>query len=118
MASLAGLYAFELMILVITDACFVQTNTMAAVIHYTFDIPTSVIGGFIVIVGALVILKGLSSLGKFCTIALPPITIAYFIGAAGVVVLNIEAIPQVIKSIFYYAFALRQQPVALSGQPS
>lgn len=93
------------MILVITDACFVQTNTMAAVIHYTFDIPTSVIGGFIVIVGALVILKGLSSLGKFCTIALPPITIAYFIGAAGVVVLNIEAIPQVIKSIFYYAFA-------------
>ncbi|EEM9079519.1 sodium:alanine symporter family protein [Salmonella enterica] len=79
--------------------------TLAAVIHYTFDIPTSVIGGFIVIVGALVILKGLSSLGKFCTIALPPITIAYFIGAAGVVVLNIEAIPQVIKSIFYYAFA-------------
>lgn len=50
------------MILVITDACFVQTNTMAAVIHYTFDIPTSVIGGFIVIVGALVILKGLSVL--------------------------------------------------------
>ncbi|EJN2808238.1 sodium:alanine symporter family protein [Salmonella enterica] len=102
---LAGLYAFALMILVITDACFVQTNTMAAVIHYTFDIPTSVIGGFIVIVGALVILKGLASLGKFCTIALPPITIAYFIGAAGVMVLNIEAIPQVIKSIFYYAFA-------------
>ncbi|ECJ6073557.1 sodium:alanine symporter family protein [Salmonella enterica] len=62
---LAGLYAFALMILVITDACFVQTNTMAAVIHYTFDIPTSVIGGFIVIVGALVILKGLASLGKF-----------------------------------------------------
>ncbi len=51
MASLAGLYAFALMILVITDACFVQTNTMAAVIHYTFDIPTSH-WGCIVIVGA------------------------------------------------------------------
>lgn len=61
--------------------------------------------------------KGLASLGKFCTIALPPITIAYFIGAAGVVVLNIEAIPQVIK-VFIMPFALRQQPVALSGQPS
>ncbi len=52
----------------------------------------------------MVILKGLASLGKFCTIALPPITIAYFIGAAGVVVLNIEAILGY-KSIFYYAFA-------------
>lgn len=102
---LALLYAFALMILVVTDACFVQTNTMAAVVQYTFDIPTSVVGGFIVIVGALVIFKGLASLGKFCTIALPPITLAYFIGAAGVICLNIEAIPQVIISIFHYAFA-------------
>lgn len=102
---LATIYAFALMVLVITDACFVQTNTMASVIHYTFGLPNIAVGGFIVAVGGLIIFKGLSSLGKFCTYALPPITLAYFAGAAWVVIVNIDAIPQVLTEIFHYAFA-------------
>lgn len=104
-APLASLYALALMILVTTDACFVQTNTMAAVIHYTFDMPTLIVGIFIVLVGAFIILRGLAGLGKFCTFALPPITIAYFIGTAWVIIDNYQAIPQVITDIFHYAFA-------------
>lgn len=69
-----------------------------------FDILISVIGGFIVIVGVLVILKGFVSFGKFCMIVFLLIIIVYFIGVVGVVVLNIEVILQVIKSIFYYVF--------------
>ncbi|AKL12790.1 TPA: sodium:alanine symporter family protein [Kluyvera intermedia] len=102
---LASLYAVALMILVITDACFVQTNTMAAVINYTFGIPPFAVGCFIVVVGGIIIFKGLSSLGKFCTFALPPITIAYFIGTAWVVISHIETVPHVVATIFHYAFA-------------
>lgn len=103
--SLAGVYAFALLILVITDACFVQTNTMASVIHYTFNVPTLAVGIGIVVIGAFVISKGLSGLGKFCTWALPPITLAYFIGSAWVIADNYMTLPAVLTSIFHYAFA-------------
>lgn len=102
---LANVYAFALMILVVTDAGFVQTNTMAAVIHYIFDVPTIIIGVCIIVVGGLIIFKGLSGLGKFCTYALPPITIIYFVGAAWVIINNYEIIPQVFINIVHYAFA-------------
>lgn len=104
-APLAGIYATALMILVVTDACFVQTNTMAAVIHYTFGVPTIAVGLFIIAIGALVIFKGLAGLGKFCTYALPPITLAYFIGTAWVIIDNYQAIPQAFADIVHYAFA-------------
>lgn len=102
---LASLYAFALMILVVTDACFVQTNTMAAVMHHTFGTPYMVTGSFIVIVGVLVIFKGLTGLGKFCTYALPPITLAYFIGTAWVIICNYSMIPEAFINIVHYAFA-------------
>lgn len=102
---LAHVYAVALLVLVITDACFVQTNTLASVINYTFDIPLYWTGIFIVIAGALVIFRGLKGLGKCCTYALPPITLAYFIGSGWIVVTSYHAIPEVLSSIIHYAFA-------------
>ncbi len=83
------------------------------VIHYTFDIPTSHWGiychrrriGYFKSTAVLVNSAIASSTDHY----------AYFIGAAGVVVLNIEVVPQV---TFIGVLPLRQQPVALSGQPS
>ncbi|EBU1141094.1 sodium:alanine symporter family protein [Salmonella enterica] len=104
-APLAGLYAVALLTLVTTDACFVQTNTMASVLEQVFSFPVMWTGIGIVLAGILVIFKGVKALGAFCTYALPPIALCYLIGAGWVIVGNISAVPSVFIDIIHYAFA-------------
>jgi AGCS family alanine or glycine:cation symporter len=104
-APLATVYAIALFILVITDAGFVQTNTMASVLNDRFNIPVMVTGVFIVIVGAFLVFKGVKALGAFATYVLPVIALMYIIGALWVTIAHITAVPQAIADIFYYAFA-------------
>jgi AGCS family alanine or glycine:cation symporter len=102
---LATLYSVALFVLVTTDAGFVQTNTMASTLNGVFGIPVLATGAGIVIVGALVVFKGVKALGAFCTYALPPITLLYFIGAGWVIITHITGVPAVFLDICHYAFA-------------
>jgi AGCS family alanine or glycine:cation symporter len=102
---LAFIYAIALLILVITDATFVQPNTMASAINTTFGAPTIAVGIVAVIIMVLVCIGGLSRIGKFCVCLAPPMCIIYIIGATGVVLFNIREIPQIFALIFQYAFA-------------
>lgn len=53
-----GFYAVALFILVVTDACFVQTNTLATSAQDTFGIPLAVSGIILVALSIFIIVRG------------------------------------------------------------
>jgi AGCS family alanine or glycine:cation symporter len=102
---LAFIYAIALFILVITDATFVQPNTVATALNSTFGLPTWVSGVLISVIVLVVTMGGLASVGKFCGFLAGPMCILYIIGAVVVVLFHIPQIPAVLGQIFAYAFA-------------
>lgn len=102
---LATLYAIALLFLVLTDATFIQPNTMATTIKDVFGVPLIISGIVSVVISIIVIAGGVKKIGEFCSIIVPPMTLIYIISTLGVVIANIERLPEVITLIFKYAFA-------------
>jgi AGCS family alanine or glycine:cation symporter len=102
---LAFVYAIALLILVLTDATFVQPNTMATAIHATFGTPTWITGIIAAVLILVITIGGISRIGAFCGWLAPPMCAIYIIGALGVVIFNLTQVPAVFLQIFEYAFA-------------
>ncbi len=103
---LAPIYAVALCILVLTDACGIQANTLATTAYDVFRIPMIVSG--IIMVGIAVIIiatGGVNKVGTFCGKLVPPMVIIYVVGALIVICANYERIPESLSMIFKYAFA-------------
>lgn len=101
-----GFYAVALFILVVTDACFVQTNTLATSAKDTFGIPLIASGIILVVLSIFIIVQGgVKRIGNFCGKVVPPMCIIYIVGALVVVIANIGGVPEAFAMIFRYAFA-------------
>ena len=98
-------YAIFLIILVITDACFVQVNTFATTLQNVFGFP-AIISGIIWACFGIIVLKMGSSkrITNFCKLFAPFMCAIYIIGTVIIIIYNHEYFPNVIKEIFYYAF--------------
>ncbi|GAA0180195.1 amino acid carrier protein [Clostridium sediminicola] len=104
--TLASVYAIALLILVVTDATFIQPNTMATAVQDVFGIPLIITGVVSVLISMIIIVGGgVKRIGEFCSILVPPMCIIYIIAALGVAVVNINQLPEVFALIFKYAFA-------------
>ena len=102
---LASIYAIGLLILVLTDACFVQANTLATTAKDVFNIPLILSGVLLVAISLAVVLTGgINKIGAFCGKIVPPMIIVYIIGSLYVIFTNISNVPSAISSIFKYAF--------------
>ena len=103
---LGGFYAVALFILVVTDACFVQTNTLATSAQDVFHIPLLVSGVVLVALSLFIILRGgVKKIGAFCGKVVPPMCVLYIVGTLVVIVANFRSIPEAFGMIFRYAFA-------------
>ena len=103
---LGGFYAVALFVLVVTDACFVQTNTLATSAQETFGLPLLVSGIVLVAISIfIIVLGGVERIGDVCGKIVPPMCILYIIGSLGVILVNIGNVPGALKMIFQYAFA-------------
>ncbi|QAT48684.1 sodium:alanine symporter family protein [Caproiciproducens sp. NJN-50] len=103
---LAGIYAVALFIDVLTDACFVQTNTLASCVKDVFNVPMILCGIIVVGISIIVILSGgIKVIGDFCGKIVPPMIIIYIIGCLVVICSNASAIPHAFGMIFQYAFS-------------
>lgn len=103
---LAGVYAAALFVLVLADACFVQTNTLAVCVNDVFQVPLLVTGLIVVAISMVVILKGgVKKIGDFCGKMVPPMILVYIIACLVVIIFNIRRIPEAFQMIFQYAFA-------------
>lgn len=103
---LGGFYAVALFVLVVTDACFVQTNTLATSAEDVFHIPLIVSGIILVALSIFVIMRGgIKKIGAFCGKVVPPMCALYILGCLVVIIANFANIPSAFGMIFKYAFA-------------
>ena len=103
---LAGFYAVALLIEVLTDACFIQPNTLATCVQDVFKVPL-LISGIIVAVSAcvVVLMGGIKKIGDFCGRLVPPMIIIYVVACLAVVIAHAGQIPAALGMIVKYAFA-------------
>lgn len=109
---LAGFYAVALLVEVLADACFVQTNTLAVCVNDVYGIPLLPIAIVVVGLSAIIIFAGgIKKIGDFCGKMVPLMIVVYIVSCIVVVVLNAAKIPEALSLIVKYAF----QPMPAVG---
>ena len=68
--------------------CTVQANSIALLTNETFGIPTWVVGIFVCLLTALVILGGINAISRVCTIFVPFMAILYVVGCIVILIMN------------------------------
>lgn len=82
----------------------VQSNTVADELNSQLGVPVVATGLVLAVLAAVVILGGIRSIGRVTALLVPIMAVAYVIGAALVLVLNLPDIPPAIGMIFTDAF--------------
>ena len=68
--------------------CTVQANSIALLANETFGIPTWVVGIFVCLLTAVVILGGVKSIARVCTVLVPFMALFYVVGCIVILVMN------------------------------
>lgn len=82
----------------------VQSNTVAAAINDEFGISATLTGLVLAVGAGIVIIGGIRWIGRFAALFVPFMAIAYVLGAAWVIAVNIDALPSALAMIFRDAF--------------
>lgn len=102
----AGIYAVALLIMVLTDACFIQPNTLATCVNDVYGVPLLIVGIIVAASACIIVLSGgVKKIGDVCGAFVPPMILIYIVGCLIVVIANITAVPSAFAMIFKYAFA-------------
>ena len=91
--------------------CTVQANSIALLANETFGIPTWIVGVFICTLTALVIMGGVKSIARVCTILVPFMAALYVIGCIAILCMNSSFVWPAIRLIVESAF----NPTAAGG---
>ena len=84
--------------------CTVQANSIALLANETFGIPTWAVGVFICTLTAVVILGGVKSIARVCTILVPFMALCYIVGCIVILVMNAPFVWPALKLIVTSAF--------------
>ncbi len=104
---LAWLFAFVAAVAALTTTPFTQPNSMALVLNTVVGIPKVVSGIVIAVLTWLVIIGGISSIGRAAE-KLSPLKVGlYFAGGLIVIAFNAAQIPSVFRLIFDGAFSMQ-----------
>jgi AGCS family alanine or glycine:cation symporter len=88
-----------------------QSNSVAAVLQSTFDVPTWITGLILMIATALVIIGGIKSIGRVTSIIVPAMIVLYMVAGIAAILINIDTLPAIIELVFTQAFT----PTAAAG---
>ena len=91
--------------------CMVQANSIALLANETFGISTSLVGLFICILTAFVILGGVKSIARVCTILVPFMALLYVAGCIALLLMNGAYVWPAVRLIVRSAF----EPAAAGG---
>ena len=91
--------------------CTVQANSIALLASETFGIPTWMVGLFVCILAACVILGGVKAIARVCTIFVPFMALLYVIGCIVILCMNSAYVWPAIQLIVHAAF----NPAAAGG---
>lgn len=92
------------MFLQICGGGLIQSNALSSVLHYTFNIPTMLIGIVLIVFVFSVVTGGLKRLGRVTERLVPFMAIMYLVGSFIVALTYWRALPSVFTLIFYDAF--------------
>ena len=84
--------------------CTVQANSIALLTNETFGVPTWVVGVFVCVLTASVILGGVKAISKVCTVLVPFMALLYVIGCIVILCMNSTFVWPAIKLIVQAAF--------------
>ena len=101
---LAAIFSVAMILLVLTDASFVQVNTAAEALNSSFHIPNYVTGIIIAVVSLVVAISGTKGIGKFCSAVVPPMCLLYIVACVVVIITNISNVGSAFAMVFKYAF--------------
>lgn len=82
----------------------VQSNSVAAAVNVTFNIPTWVTGLVLMTLTAAVVLGGIKSIGRVASVIVPVMIVFYMLGAGYILLVNITEIPAALALIVEQAF--------------
>jgi AGCS family alanine or glycine:cation symporter len=88
-----------------------QANSAAAVLNEVFGIAESHTGAILMVLTGLVLIGGIRSIGRFTSMLVPFMIVAYLGTALVVIALNISEVPSAFGLIFWHAF----NPIAAGG---
>lgn len=112
---LAILYSVGMITNSVLASSVLQSHTVARAFHASYAINPYLVTGFMIGVTALVILGGVSGIGKFSERMVPVMSLVYIIGGLIIIIINIATIPQVFQTIFHYAFSPYPAAGGLAG---
>ena len=84
--------------------CTVQANSIALLANETFGVPTWVVGIFVCLLSALVILGGVRAIARVCTVLVPFMAMLYVIGCIAILCMNGAYVWPAIQLIVQSAF--------------
>ena len=84
--------------------CTVQANSIALLAHETFGLPTWVVGLFVCALTATVILGGVKSIARVCTVLVPFMAVLYVVGCVVILVMNGSYVWPAVQLIVRSAF--------------
>jgi len=88
-----------------------QANSAAAAVQQVFGIETSTTGFVLMVLTGLVLIGGIRSIGRFTSMLVPFMIVAYLGAALIVIGINIDEVPAAFHLIFWHAF----NPIAAGG---
>lgn len=109
--SLAWLFALFTAFAAFGIGNMTQANAVAGIFESTFQTAPWVTGVALMLMTGLVLLGGIRSIGRFASILVPFMIVAYVGAALVVLALNASEIPHAFSLIFYHAF----NPAAAGG---
>ena len=101
---MAVFFSLALITMAMISGNAIQANTLADLIQTLFDIPTWITGCVTAAIVGLVIIGGISRIGKVTSILAPSMAALYVFGGLVVLVLNAEEIMPAFQLIFSEAF--------------
>ncbi len=82
-----------------------QANSIASALNTSFEIPTEVTGGIIMICALAILMRGIRSIGKVSSIIVPAMAAFYLVVTMIVIVVNFENVPSGLMTMISMAFS-------------
>lgn len=101
---LARLFSLGVLINSIITATLLQSHTVGRAFLKSYHIDPYIVTGAMALVTAVVIIGGVSRIGRFCETLVPLMSLLYIGGGLYILILNYARIPDVFSTIITYAF--------------
>lgn len=85
--------------------CTVQANAISTIMHASYGISTEVSGGVLMLLAAAVIIGGVRSISKVCSMLVPFMALLYVVGCIYILCVNASYVAPALKLIVCSAFS-------------